>query len=260
MANESEAIGVLVVDDEKDIRDGSERILTRLGFQVLKAGRGEEALDILEKGSPSISIVLLDLKMPGMDGLEVLSRIRVLDETILVIVITGYATVEVATDAMKQGATDFIAKPWQNEKVVATISAALKLRKSRIETRALRQTNEALVRDASAHDRDIIIQTGSKHVVSWWLKLVGSGLPRDPDRRQEKYYGPADILLERIGGDVTEARRLLETKRAEMIAGSKTPKYLDAVVFYIIADLDRPEPAADRKSRIEEVLANEGLA
>jgi signal transduction histidine kinase len=122
VANESEVISVLVVDDEQDIRDGSERILTRLGFQVLKAGRGEEALDIMEKASPSI--VLLDLKMPGMDGLEVLSRIRALDETILVIVITGYATIEVATDAMKQGAYDFISKPFEPDQLRIIVNRA----------------------------------------------------------------------------------------------------------------------------------------
>ena len=122
MANDSEPINVLVVDDEKDIRDGSERILTRLGFRVMQAGRGEEALGILEKEKPSI--VLLDLKMPGMDGLEVLSRIRALDETILVIVITGYATVEVATDAMKQGAYDFISKPFEPDQLRIIVNRA----------------------------------------------------------------------------------------------------------------------------------------
>jgi len=79
-----DSIQVLVVDDEKNIRDGSERILTRRGFQVLKASTGAEALDILAE--QIIPIVLLDLKMPGMDGMEVLARIRELDEPILVIV------------------------------------------------------------------------------------------------------------------------------------------------------------------------------
>ena len=77
MENKSDTI-VLVVDDEQDIRDASERILTRDGFQTLKASRGDEGLDILTK--EKASIVLLDLKMPGMDGLEVLERIREMDE------------------------------------------------------------------------------------------------------------------------------------------------------------------------------------
>jgi signal transduction histidine kinase/FixJ family two-component response regulator len=145
VANESETIGVLVVDDEQDIRDGSERILTRLGFQVLKAGRGEEALGILEKERPSI--VLLDLKMPGMDGLEVLSRIRALDETILVIVITGYATVEVATDAMKQGAYDFISKPFEPDQLRIIVNrASEKIRLTR-EARRLEEDKKRTLLD-----------------------------------------------------------------------------------------------------------------
>lgn len=122
MATEPEALRALVVDDEKGIRDGSERILTRLGFDVLTASRGEEALEMLE--NENTSIVLLDLKMPGMDGMEVLSRIRKLDDTILVIVITGYATLETAIEAMKQGAYDFIPKPFEPDQLRIIVNRA----------------------------------------------------------------------------------------------------------------------------------------
>jgi len=121
---------VLVVDDEQDIRDGSERILSRVGFQVTKASRGEEALEILE--GKGVSIVFLDLKMPGMDGMEVLKRIRVLDESIHVIVITGFATVETAIEAMKRGAYDFIPKPFEPDQMrIAVNRAAEKIRLTR---------------------------------------------------------------------------------------------------------------------------------
>ncbi len=130
MPKTDDSIQVLVVDDEKNIRDGSERILTRRGFQVLKASTGAEALDILAE--QIIPIVLLDLKMPGMDGMEVLARIRELDEPILVIVITGFATVETAIEAMKQGAYDFIAKPFEPEQLRIVVNrAADKLRLTR---------------------------------------------------------------------------------------------------------------------------------
>ncbi|MGD2271271.1 MAG: response regulator [Desulfobacterales bacterium] len=145
VTNESEAIVVLVVDDEQDIREASERILSRIGFQVRQARRGEEALEILE--SESVAIVLLDLKMPGMDGLEALSRIRALDETILVIVITGYATVEVATEAMKQGAYDFISKPFEPDQLRIIVNrASEKIRLTR-EARKLEEDKKRTLLD-----------------------------------------------------------------------------------------------------------------
>lgn len=122
MENKPDGISILVVDDEQDIRDGSERILTRAGFQVLKASRGDEALEVLPK--EKISIVLLDLKMPGMDGMEVLKHIRKVDESILVIVVTGYATVETAIEAMKRGAYDFISKPFDPDQLRIVVNRA----------------------------------------------------------------------------------------------------------------------------------------
>jgi PAS domain S-box-containing protein len=137
-------IQVLVVDDEQNIRDGSERILTRRGFQVLKASTGAEALDLLAE--QIIPIVLLDLKMPGMDGMEVLMRIRQLDEPILVIVITGFATVETAIEAMKQGAYDFIPKPFEPEQLRIVVNrAAEKLRLIRDARKMELERNRTLV-------------------------------------------------------------------------------------------------------------------
>ena len=122
MTNAIEAIRVLVVDDELDIREASERILSRIGFQLSTAARGDEALQIFERARPDI--VLLDLKMPGLDGMEVLQRLRELDPSILVIIITGYATVETAIEAMKQGAYDFIPKPFEPDQLRIVVNRA----------------------------------------------------------------------------------------------------------------------------------------
>jgi two-component system, OmpR family, phosphate regulon sensor histidine kinase PhoR len=130
MTKAIEAIRVLVVDDELDIREGSERILSRIGFHLSTAARGDEALQIFERARPDI--VLLDLKMPGLDGMEVLQRLRELDPSILVIVITGYATVETAIEAMKQGAYDFIPKPFEPDQLRIVVNrAADKIRLTR---------------------------------------------------------------------------------------------------------------------------------
>jgi len=117
-----DTISILVVDDERDIREGSERILSRIGFNLWTASRGDEGLEIIDR--EDIAIVLLDLKMPGIDGFEVLEKIREQDRSILVIVITGFATVETAIEAMKLGAYDFIPKPFEPDQLRITVNRA----------------------------------------------------------------------------------------------------------------------------------------
>jgi len=122
VSDSAEALHVLIVDDEQNIREGSERILTRIGFNVSTAASGQKALELFQETRPSI--VLLDLKMPGMDGMEVLNQIKKSDDSTLVIVITGYATVETAIQAMKQGAYDFIAKPFEPDQLRIIVNRA----------------------------------------------------------------------------------------------------------------------------------------
>lgn len=138
-----EVTRIMVTDDEQHIRDGCERILKRVGYEVLKASTGSEALDILSR--EHIPIILLDLKMPGMDGMEVLKRIRQLDESLLVIVITGFATVETAIEAMKLGAYDFIPKPFEPDQLRIVVNrAAEKVRLTREAQSLERERNRTL--------------------------------------------------------------------------------------------------------------------
>jgi two-component system, OmpR family, phosphate regulon sensor histidine kinase PhoR len=143
--NTSNRLSVLVVDDEESIREGSERILTRMGYQVHKASRGSEGLEIL--GRQPVSIVLLDLKMPGMDGMEVLGHIQRLNPEIMVIIITGYATLETAIEAMKQGAYDFIAKPFEPDQLRIVINRARERIRLTDETEKLAQERQRNLAD-----------------------------------------------------------------------------------------------------------------
>lgn len=122
MQSSPDPVTVLVVDDEKGIRDGSERIISRMGCKALTAKNGEEGLDIV--GRTDVAIVLLDLKMPGIDGMEVLKRIQAKDQDILVIVITGFATIETAIEAMKRGAYDFVPKPFEPDQLRIVVNRA----------------------------------------------------------------------------------------------------------------------------------------
>jgi signal transduction histidine kinase len=140
-----EELTILVADDEADIRDGAERILRRIGYRVLKAARGDEAQSMVEALRPDL--VMLDLKMPGKDGMEVLGFIRQMDARILVIVVTGFATVEAAIEAMKCGAYDFIPKPFEPDQLRIVVNrAAEKIRLSR-ETELLEQEKRRTLSD-----------------------------------------------------------------------------------------------------------------
>lgn len=121
--NDPSQVSILIIDDERDLRDGCERILVRYGCQVSKAADGATGLEAMRENPAEI--VLLDLKMPGMDGLEVLRRLRESHPQALVIVITGYATVETAIEAMKLGAYDFLPKPFQPDQLRLTVGRAM---------------------------------------------------------------------------------------------------------------------------------------
>ncbi len=114
---------VLIIDDEKSILDSLSSILKDEGFTVRKARDGREGLAIFEREKPKV--VLLDVWMPEMDGLEVLARVKELDPEAVVIVISGHGTISTAVEAVKKGATDFLEKPLSIDKVLEVISRSI---------------------------------------------------------------------------------------------------------------------------------------
>ncbi|MFH1090332.1 MAG: response regulator, partial [Pseudomonadota bacterium] len=114
---------VLVVDDEKRIRDACYTMLTQEGFDVCKAETGESGLGLIQK--EHFDIILLDLMMPGLSGFEVLERVKALHPDTVIIVITGYATIEHSIEAMKKGAFDFLPKPFSPQDLRVVVSKAL---------------------------------------------------------------------------------------------------------------------------------------
>lgn len=116
---------VLVIDDEKDICNLFEEALTPEGYEVFTALDGESGLKIIGEKKPDI--VLLDLKLPKMNGIEVLRRIKRIDKNIVVIIITAYGTMDTARMAMKIGSYDYITKPFDLNYVKAVIKDGLKM-------------------------------------------------------------------------------------------------------------------------------------
>lgn len=119
---------ILIVDDEPHIRTVMRLTFEGHGYGVGEAGSGEEALDLFT-GGQRWDAVLLDERMPGMDGLETLKHLREQDPKAVVIMVTAFASIELAVEAMKLGATDFMRKPMTPDTLRAAVDGAL--RKSR---------------------------------------------------------------------------------------------------------------------------------
>ena len=132
---------VLIVDDEAEIRESLQTLLEMEGFAVETAATGEAGLQRIVEHP--FDLILLDLALPGRDGIEILSEIRAHETRLPVIMITAYGTVENAVRAMQAGAANFVAKPWDNEKLLADVRAAVGWRRAEEENiqlkRALKQ-------------------------------------------------------------------------------------------------------------------------
>ena len=128
---------ILVADDDAVIRKGLLRILTAEGYEVETVSNGRAALERLEQ--KRFKLLVTDLKMPGMSGLEVLASIRTSQPELPVVLITGYAAIDNAVEAMKNGATDYLSKPFENAELVEKVRNAIKTRAVLIDDICLRR-------------------------------------------------------------------------------------------------------------------------
>jgi two-component system nitrogen regulation response regulator NtrX len=131
---------ILVIDDESAIRDSLRMTLEYEGYEFVGAATGQEGLALAEREGPDL--ILLDVKMPGMDGLEVLDRLRAMNEALPIVVISGHGTISTAVEATKKGAFDFIEKPFASERVLVSLRNALDQRQLRDENRSLKKAVE----------------------------------------------------------------------------------------------------------------------
>ena len=170
---------ILIVDDDDDILTAGRLLLRRQFADVFTCGQPEQVPDMLT--GHQIDAILLDMNFgpgesSGEEGLLWLQKILEIDPDAVVVMITAHGNIDTAVEAMKRGATDFVAKPWQNEKVVATVSAAVKLHRSRAETESLRKTNQLLVEESVSRGSDIIAESSA---IKQLLDIVRRAAPTD---------------------------------------------------------------------------------
>jgi len=171
---------ILVVDDEERLRQVCRRVLEPLGHLVSEANNGHQGLEAIERDNPDL--VLVDLMMPVMDGMEFLGAARERHPDLSFVVITGYATLEKAVEAMKEGADDFLAKPFKPQELRLVVDRVLKkvrtiqdmaIEKSRTRVLVNSMTNGVLVVDA---DGQVALMNPSLARLTGWENSDPSGL------------------------------------------------------------------------------------
>ncbi|MCK4771860.1 MAG: sigma-54-dependent Fis family transcriptional regulator [Candidatus Latescibacteria bacterium] len=140
MPEETAGGSILIVDDEKGVRDSLQLVLEYEGYRIMKASTGQEGLDKVEDGE--LDVILLDVKMPGLDGLEVLERLRPAETGRVVVMISGHADIATAVEATRMGAFDFLEKPLDQEKVLLTVRNAMSKAQLERQNRLLRREVE----------------------------------------------------------------------------------------------------------------------
>jgi two-component system nitrogen regulation response regulator NtrX len=164
---------ILIVDDEPSILRSLSGLLTDEGFEVITTNNGYEALKIIDAETPDL--VLLDIWMPGIDGIETLKEIKKNSATLPVIIITGHGNVETAVKATKLGAFDLIEKPLNIDKVIVAINNALNFRRLEEENRYLRKKTieKHSISGSSAPVRALNIQIATVAPTESWVLIKG---------------------------------------------------------------------------------------
>jgi len=214
---------ILVIDDEMGIREGCKRALVPQGYTVETAADGDEGLKIIK--SDNIDLALIDIMMPGISGIELIGRIQEHDPEIICIIITGYATVELAVTAIKEGAYDFLTKPFTMDDLLLIVSRGLERRKLSLEARRLQKIEEEakqlseekarleeLDKAKAAFIRLVTHELQAPiNAISTYLDLIINGYI--PPGEQQEYLERAQVRAKeqiKLIGDLLEYGRLKE--------------------------------------------------
>jgi signal transduction histidine kinase len=210
---EDHTVRILVVDDELGIREGCRRVLTSKGFDVEVAENGPAGLAKLHESH--FDVLLLDAMMPGMSGLELLQHARKVAPALICIIITGYATVELAVQAIREGAQDFIAKPFTAELLLQVINRELerlRLKHEANRTALLEEQNRELAR-VKAEMQKLATMASRFMLTMVHILRAPVAVLQNSVQLIQKGYVPAEeqpALLERAGQRAGELLTILD--------------------------------------------------
>jgi DNA-binding response OmpR family regulator len=191
MDNANESAQVLVVDDEGAIRYSVSKTLQRVGYQVSEASSGEEALDMM-KAQP-YDVVLTDIKMPGLTGVELLRQIKETAPDSIVILMTGYASLGTAVEALRLGAHDYLIKPSSSQDIKTSVSRGVERARNLRRRRALLETLRSNVFELSRADAENA-KTSFDNTPHDEGVSIGSNLSGDQPMSNSMKLGPLTVF------------------------------------------------------------------
>ncbi|MEN6532789.1 MAG: sigma-54 dependent transcriptional regulator [Bryobacteraceae bacterium] len=195
---------ILIVDDELVVRDSLEKWFASEGYETGAASSAREALELIQQAE--WDLVLLDIKMPGMDGMELQSRLHDINPDLMIVIMTGYASVETAVQALKRGAYDYVTKPIDPDELVHLVSKAMEHRRDRREVVRLRENLQEIYPETEL--------VGNSPAMKHVLELVEMVAPTD-----------TTVL---IGGESGTGKEVV----ARAIHAAGTRRYMPMVVIH----------------------------
>lgn len=171
---------ILIADDDVSIITALKLFLKAEGYEVVAASSPHELLLILKRRDFSVALIDLNYQKDttsGREGLALIEDIKSIDQNLPIVVMTGYSSVEIAVDAMKRGASDFIKKPWGNDRLLSILQAQIKLKELAVKGEKLQQQNDLLREESTVSLKGIISQsTAMQQVLSQMAKLAQSDM------------------------------------------------------------------------------------
>ena len=269
---------ILVVDDEKEIRDFLYKALSRVGkFHVELASMGEEALEKLKK--ESFDLVLTDLKMPKMDGLQLMTEIARLNPEILIIMMTGHGTIDSALEAMKRGASDYLMKPLSLDELIIRIQKVLEERRRFVRLKdfanQLEKANQELRKIDAMKSEFVSVASHELRTplaaIKNAVQLMLSGKTGEINENQSKFLSMAERNINRLTNILNDLLNLsriesgkielkfesLELNRIIELTASSLRPQADVKSIQIEVDISEPLPAVyGDPEKIEQILTN----